>query len=99
MILATFIMSTSFVFADCSIEVKKAFSQENPRFSVHSIEQVGSLGAGEREDYYQSAIVNKTDKELSIYNIESFFMVEFVYVALVDESNCEVVSLSEVGMR
>lgn len=87
---------TSTSFAKCEQRVETIYKSQNPRMSIRSVARKGSLKANTEVPYLQGEIWNNTNKTLGVYEIEAVFMARFVYVALVDESNCAVKNIIEV---
>lgn len=97
-IAAILLLSSAATFANvnCFTQVVDAFSKENPRFIIQSINYAGTIEANTSEPFYMGDISNNTEKPLSIYTVESSFMVPFTHAVLVDEK-CQVNKVIEVG--
>lgn len=88
--------AATFANTNCFNQVVDAFSKENPRFNIQSVQFNGTIEANTSEPFYMGDIWNGTDKPLAIYTVESSFMVPFTHAVLVDE-NCVVNKVIEVG--
>lgn len=96
--IVTFMLSSlAYAQSDCSQDVQRAFQQDNPRFKVKSVKAIGEeLAPGEDRPYFQGEIWNDTNQPLDVYEIKTFFMADYTYVALVDDY-CEVINFIQVG--
>ena len=83
--------------ADCTVEVQEYFKQKHPIYNLQNVNKVKVISANSSMLYYESEIWNETDQDLTIYDIESFFMADFAHIALVNEDDCSIQSLIEVG--
>ncbi len=82
--------------ADCTQVVAKAFKKNHPDFNVKSVTRNGMIQPGEDMSYLQGEIWNNEKMPLAIYEVRSFFMMNFGHVILADEKNCSLKYFFEV---
>lgn len=82
--------------ADCTQVVAKAFKKAHPNYNVKSVTRNGVIRPGEDMSYLQGEIWNHEKMPLAIYDVRSFFMMNFGHVILADERNCSLINIFEV---
>ncbi len=74
--------------ADCTQVVAKAFKKAHPESNIKSVTRNGVIRPGDEMSYLQGEIWNDEGITLAIYDVRSFYMMNFGHVVLVDEKSC-----------